>query len=57
LFAANPLGQKVFSKGKEELDLKLSKGQKASFKYRIVIHEGAVSPKEVDALMGKFRNN
>jgi hypothetical protein len=57
LFAANPLGQKVFSKGKEELDLKLSKGQKTSFKYRIVIHEGAVSPKEVDALMGKFRSN
>jgi hypothetical protein len=57
LFAANPLGQKVFSKGKEELGLKLSKGQKTSFKYRIVIHEGAVSSKEVDALMGKFRNN
>ena len=54
LFAANPLGQKVFSKGKEELDLKLTKGEKVSFSYRIVIHEGAVSAKDVDALMKSF---
>lgn len=54
LFAANPLGQKVFSKGKEELDLKLKKGQKVSFKYRIVIHEGAVDAKQADVLMQAF---
>ena len=54
LFAANPLGQKVFSKGKEELDLKLKSGEKTSFKYRIVIHEGAVAAKDVDALMKDF---
>ncbi|MGC3947536.1 MAG: PmoA family protein [Chryseolinea sp.] len=54
LFAANPLGQKVFSKGKEELDLKLKKGEKVSFKYRIVIHEGSVDAKQTDALMNAF---
>ena len=41
LFAANPLGQKVFSEGKEELNLVLSQGQKAVFRYRIIIHSGS----------------
>lgn len=54
LFAANPLGQKVFSKGKEELDLKLKTGEKTSFKYRIVIHEGAIDPGHVDILSNGF---
>jgi hypothetical protein len=40
LFAANPLGQKVFSNGKETLDFKLAKGQTAVFRYRIVIGSG-----------------
>ena len=40
LFAANPLGQKIFSNGKEALNLKLEKGQSVSFKYRIVIATG-----------------
>lgn len=38
LFAANPLGQKIFSDGKEELNLKLSKGESTTFRYRIVIY-------------------
>jgi len=41
LFAANPLGQKVFSEGKEELNMMLSQGQKAVFRYRIIIHSGS----------------
>jgi len=40
LFAANPLGQKVFSNGKETLDFKLAKGQTTVFRYRIVIASG-----------------
>ncbi|MES2004901.1 MAG: PmoA family protein [Bacteroidota bacterium] len=40
LFAANPLGQKVFSEGKKVLDYKLAKGQSATFRYRIVIASG-----------------
>ena len=42
LFAANPLGQKVFSNGKEELNLTLKQGEKTVFRYRIIIHSGSV---------------
>ncbi len=41
LFAANPLGQKAFSDGREELNLKLTQGQKVVFRYRIIIHSGS----------------
>lgn len=40
LFAANPLGQKVFSNGKTALNLHLSKGESVKFRYRIVIATG-----------------
>ena len=40
LFAANPLGQKVFSEGKESLNFKLMKGQSSTFRYRILISAG-----------------
>ncbi|HET6253008.1 MAG TPA: PmoA family protein [Puia sp.] len=37
LFAANPLGQKIFSKGRETLDFQLNKGRSVTFRYRIVL--------------------
>jgi hypothetical protein len=37
LFAANPLGQKIFSQGRQTLNFHLNKGQSATFRYRIVI--------------------
>jgi len=40
LFAANPLGQKIFSKDKETLGFRLEKGKSATFRYRIVIAAG-----------------
>ena len=40
LFAANPLGQKIFSNGKEVLDFKLAPGQSTTFRYRIIITSG-----------------
>jgi Methane oxygenase PmoA len=40
LFAANPLGQKIFSKGQQTLNFQLKKGQSATFHYRIVIAAG-----------------
>lgn len=40
LFAANPLGQKVFSNGKESLNLKLKRNESVSFRYRVVIATG-----------------
>ena len=40
LFAANPLGQRIFSEGKENLNFRISKGHTVIFRYRIVIHSG-----------------
>ena len=42
LFAANPLGQEVFSKGKEVLNFALKEGESVSFHYRMLIHNGSV---------------
>ncbi|GAA4304845.1 PmoA family protein [Compostibacter hankyongensis] len=44
LFAANPLGQKVFSKGKEALNLQLQPGQSVTFRYRVLITDGDAPP-------------
>lgn len=40
LFAANPLGEKIFTNGKSEKMLTLKKGESVTFKYRIVINNG-----------------
>lgn len=37
LFAANPLGQKVFSQGKEAMNLTLQPGESVTFTYRMLI--------------------
>jgi hypothetical protein len=52
LFAANPLGQKVFSKGKETLGFSLSPGKPTRFAYRIVLLSRAATPEEIE---GEFR--
>jgi hypothetical protein len=49
LFAANTLGQKVFSNGKENLNMVLAPGQSATFKYRIIITSGvSVTPQTLN---------
>ena len=40
LFAVNPLGRKVFSNGKEELNFSLAPGKSVTFRYRVVVHSG-----------------
>jgi len=42
LFAVNPLGRKVFSNGKEELNFSLKPGESATFRYRVVVHSGEI---------------
>ncbi|HEY5392351.1 MAG TPA: PmoA family protein [Hanamia sp.] len=37
LFAANPLGEKIFTDGKSSKNLRLKKGESVTFRYRIVI--------------------
>jgi Methane oxygenase PmoA len=39
LFAANPLGQKIFSEGRETMNFTLQPGASATFRYRIVVLE------------------
>ena len=41
LFAANPLGQKALSNGKEELNFKLAAGESVTFQYRILVYSGS----------------
>lgn len=40
LFALNPFGQNAFDQTKEESHWKLPKGQKLTFRWRVVIHPG-----------------
>lgn len=37
LFAINPLGRKIFSNGKDSMDLRLSPGKSVTFRYRMMI--------------------
>ncbi|MEO7767571.1 MAG: PmoA family protein [Ferruginibacter sp.] len=55
LFAVNPLGRKVFSNGKEELNFSLQPQQSVTFRYRIIIHSGDMLTKEkMDQLAADF---
>jgi len=48
LFAANPLGQAVFSEGKEKLNFTLKRGQNQLFRYRVLIADRALSPEDME---------
>jgi hypothetical protein len=50
LFAANPLGQKVFSNGQEELNLKLAAGASTTFRYRVAVLSTPFTAGAVEAL-------
>jgi hypothetical protein len=56
LFAANPLGEKIFSNGRQTLNFRLAKGQSATFRYRIVIAAGdrPLSTGRIGQLAGEF---
>jgi hypothetical protein len=56
LFAANTLGQKVFSEGKESLNFTLEPGRSATFRYRVLILSGTATPEELEAQHKKFLN-
>ena len=57
LFAANPLGQAIFSEGKEALHFKLSKGESTTFKYRIVIQDNReMTPQQIEQFVIDFTN-
>jgi len=52
LFAANPLGEKIFTQGKSEKNYSLKKGESMTFRYSVIIQNGkhTLNPKEIDLL-------
>ena len=56
LFAVNPLGQNVFSDGKETMNLSLKKGDSVRFAFRTLICSGEVSEEEINKLGLEFSN-
>jgi Methane oxygenase PmoA len=56
LFAANPLGEKIFTNGKSEKNLALKKGESVTFRYRIVITSGnqTISAMKLNEMAGEF---
>ncbi|ALW85271.1 hypothetical protein AUC43_09285 [Hymenobacter sedentarius] len=56
LFAANPLGEKIFTNGQSAKNLQLKKGESVTFRYRILIDEGSKtpSPKQLNAAAAEF---
>jgi hypothetical protein len=54
LFAANPLGQRVLSNGKETLDFALEPNRSATFRYRVLILSDDASPAEIESRWNRF---
>jgi Family of unknown function (DUF6807) len=54
LFAANPLGEKVFSDGKEELNFSLAPHASVTFRYRILISSAILTPEATEAAYKEF---
>src|SRR6266568_3884252 len=54
LFAANPLGQKIFSNGKEQLNLSLAPNASVTFRYRILISSAIATPEATEAAYKDF---
>jgi len=54
LFAANPLGEKVFSNGKEELNLTVAPRQSVTFRYRVLISSEISTPESTEAAYKAF---
>ena len=56
LFAANPLGEKIFTNGKSEKNLQLKKGESVRFYYRIIIHDDkeTITGKQLEKIAQEF---
>jgi hypothetical protein len=56
LFAANPLGEKIFTNGKSEKNLRLKKGESIRFYYRVVIDDGdkTLSVEQLNKMANEF---
>jgi len=54
LFAANFFGQKIFSEGAEELNFSLNAGESTTFKHRVYLYSGEITPAQIDAAYQEF---
>ena len=54
LFAANPLGQKILSSGKEELNMRLAPGQSTTFRHRVLIMSGPTVTQQMEPYYQAF---
>ena len=54
LFAANPMGEKVFTNGAKEFNLTIQPGASVVFRHRIVIVSGQATPDAVERLYRDF---
>jgi hypothetical protein len=56
LFAANPLGEKIFTNGSKVKNLSLKKGGRVTFRYRIIIDNGkhSMPVKAINAQADQF---
>ena len=54
LFAANPLGQEVFSNGSEKLNFTLEPKQSVTFRYRVLILSNSATSDQVEAQYRQF---
>lgn len=56
LFAANPLGEKIFTNGQKIKNLSIKKGDSVTFRYRVIIDEGmnSLSAKEISKRAVEF---
>jgi Methane oxygenase PmoA len=54
LFAANPLGQRIFSNGKQELNFALAPNQRVTFRYRVLISSEILTPEKSESAYKNF---
>ena len=57
LFAANTLGQKIFSDGKNELNFSMKKGESVTFKYRLVVASENLTDDQINQLADEYAEN
>jgi hypothetical protein len=56
LFSANPLGQKDFTSGKQEMNFAIEPGRAATFRYRVLILSGAATAETIEREYRAFAN-
>jgi len=54
LFAANPLGQKIFDPTQPAFNFAIDKGQSATFRYRVILFSHAATPEEMNRAADEF---